>query len=78
MPVSQVKDRTQVKANQVYVIPPNTLMTITDKMLCLTARPKERKPQMSIDHFLRSLAENHEAKPSASSCPGFLRRRPGD
>ena len=31
MPVSQVKDRTRVQANQVYVIPPNTLMTITDK-----------------------------------------------
>ena len=30
MPVSQVKDRTQVQANQVYVIPPNTLMTITE------------------------------------------------
>ena len=77
MPVSQVKDRTQVKANQVYVIPPNTLMTITDKMLCLTARPKERKPQMSIDHFLRSLAESHDGQAigiilSGSSSDGAL------
>ena len=40
MPVSQVKDRTQVKANQVYVIPPNTLMTITGKML-LPDRPPQ-------------------------------------
>ena len=77
MPVSQVKDRTQVKANQVYVIPPNTLMTITDKELCLTARPKERKPQMSIDHFLRSLAETHDGQAigiilSGSSSDGTL------
>ena len=77
MPVSQVKDRTQVKANQVYVIPPNTLMTIMDKRLCLTARPRERKPQMSIDHFFRSLAESHDGNAigiilSGSSSDGAL------
>ena len=77
MPVSQVKDRTRVQANQVYVIPPNTLMTITDKELCLTARPKERKPQMSIDHFFRSLAESHDGQAigiilSGSSSDGTL------
>jgi two-component system CheB/CheR fusion protein len=75
--VSQVKDRTQVKANQVYVIPPNTLMTITDKRLCLNARSRERKPQMSIDHFFRSLAESHDGNAigiilSGSSSDGAL------
>ena len=77
MPVSQVKDRTEVQANQVYVIPPNTLMTITGKLLHLTARSKERKPQMSIDHFLRSLAESHDGQAigiilSGSSSDGAL------
>ncbi len=77
MPVSQVKDLTRVQANQVYVIPPNTLMTIRDKDLCLTARPRERKPQMSIDHFLRSLAESHDGQGigiilSGSSSDGTL------
>ncbi len=45
MPVSQVKDRTEVQANQVYVIPPNTLMTITGKLLYLTARPRSGSPR---------------------------------
>ena len=77
MPVSQVKDRTEVQANQVFVIPPNTLMTIAGNLLHLTPRSKERKPQMSIDHFFRSLAESHDGKSigivlSGSSSDGAL------
>ncbi len=77
MPVSQVKDHTEVEPNQVYVIPPNCLMTIKGNLLHLTARSKERKPQMSIDHFFRSLAESHDGKSigivlSGSSSDGAL------
>ncbi len=77
MPVSQVENRTEVQANQVFVIPPNALMTISGNRLHLTARSKERKPQMSIDHFFRSLAESHDGKSigivlSGSSSDGAL------
>jgi PAS domain-containing protein len=41
MPVREVEDRMMVEANEVYVIPPNTQMTLKDGMLHLAPRQKK-------------------------------------
>jgi two-component system CheB/CheR fusion protein len=60
MPVIEVKQGMAVKANQVYVIPPNADMTITAGTLHLSPLTPDRARRMPIDLFLRSLAENHQ------------------
>jgi len=57
MKVTEVTEGLQVKANQVYVIPPNATMSISDHTLHLGPREESRGAHMSIDHFMRSLAE---------------------
>jgi two-component system CheB/CheR fusion protein len=58
MPVVQVRPGTRVEPAHVYVIPPDTTMTIADGGLHLTPRSPAREPHMPVDTFLRSLAEN--------------------
>ena len=62
MPVEEVRDGTTVKPNRVYVIPPNTSMTISGQVLRLKPREQVSGPHMPIDHFLRSLAESCKNK----------------
>jgi two-component system CheB/CheR fusion protein len=57
MEVKEVTDGTEVEPNHVYVIPPDAAMTISDHVLRLTPREESRSGRMSIDHFMRSLAE---------------------
>jgi two-component system, chemotaxis family, CheB/CheR fusion protein len=56
MPVSQVEDGTTVEQNQVYIIPPNTKMTLASGVLKLTPREKVYGKYMPGDAFLVSLA----------------------
>ncbi len=56
MPVIQAKQRTAVRANHVYVIPPNRDMALQDGLLHLTAPSKPRGLRLPIDLFLYSLA----------------------
>jgi two-component system, chemotaxis family, CheB/CheR fusion protein len=60
MPVIEVKQGMAVKANHVYVIPPNADMTIADGTLHLSPLNPDRARRMPIDLFLRSLAEKHQ------------------
>ena len=46
-----------IERNHVYVIPPNTTMTINDHTLALTAREDTRGQHMAVDLFMRALAE---------------------
>jgi two-component system CheB/CheR fusion protein len=62
MPVMQVQDKTQVKPNRVYVIPPNREMGIVHGFLQLSMPNKERGQRMPIDTFLRSLAEDQAGR----------------
>ena len=55
MPVQTVKDKTEVEADNVYVIPPGTIMTMDNKMLKLNPKITMIKP---IDAFFVSLAED--------------------
>ena len=56
MPVVEVTHGVRVEPGHVYVMPPNTRMTIVRGVLNLAPRPDDRGPHMPIDHFLRSLA----------------------
>jgi two-component system, chemotaxis family, CheB/CheR fusion protein len=61
LPVSQVRDKTRVEPNHIYVIPPNTNMAIEQGVLRLQPRPAGGAPHHSIDYFFESLAhDQHE------------------
>jgi two-component system CheB/CheR fusion protein len=57
MSVTEVSEGLPVKANQVYVIPPNATMYISNQTLHLSPREESRGLHMSVDHFMRALAE---------------------
>jgi len=56
--VMQVKDRMKAEPNCVYVIPPNSDMSILRGVLHLMAPLEMRGLRLPIDFFLRSLAED--------------------
>jgi two-component system CheB/CheR fusion protein len=56
MPVQTVKDGMEVKANHVYVIPPNTFMSIVDGHLKLAPRSLAAVGNFAVDYFLTALA----------------------
>lgn len=58
MPVSQIKDRTAVLPNHVYVIPPNKDITLLNGVLHLLTPGAPRGLRLPIDFFLRSLAQD--------------------
>jgi len=60
MKVSQAKDRTKVRPNQVYVIPPNKNMSILRGVLHLLEPTAPRGLRLPINFFFRSLAQDQE------------------
>jgi len=60
MEVFQVKDRMRIKPNCVYVIPPNSDMSILHGVLHLFEPSIPRGLRLPIDFFLRSLAEDRQ------------------
>jgi two-component system CheB/CheR fusion protein len=62
MPISQVTDGTKVEPNHVYVIPPNTNMTLQDGTLRLAPRGEHVGQHMPIDGFFLSLAEHQKSQ----------------
>ncbi|MCL4176642.1 MAG: PAS domain-containing protein [Verrucomicrobia bacterium] len=62
MKVIQVKDRTRVRPDCVYVIPPNKDMSILHGVLHLFAPAAPRGQRLPIDFFLRSLAEDQKER----------------
>ena len=60
--VLEVTDGVRVKPKHVYVIPPNTAMTISERVLHLTARVEVEGKHMPIDHFLLSLAKDQKSR----------------
>ena len=62
MPVHQVKDRTAVKPDCVYVIPPNYDMSILHGVLHLFKPTAPRGLRLPIDFFFRSLAEDQQER----------------
>ncbi|MCX6234077.1 MAG: PAS domain-containing protein [Bacteroidetes bacterium] len=62
MKVFQVKDRMPVKPNCVYVIPPNTSMSILKGILHLFEPIEARGLRLPIDSFFRSLADDRQER----------------
>jgi two-component system CheB/CheR fusion protein len=60
MNVIQVKDRTKVEPDRVYVIPPNKDMSILHGVLHLLEPASPRGLRLPIDFFLRSLAQDQQ------------------
>ena len=58
--VTQVKDRLKIKANCVYVIPPNKTMSILNGVLHLFEPLESRGLRLPIDAFLKSLADDRQ------------------
>lgn len=58
MNVMAVKDRSRVKPDCVYVIPPNRDMSILHGVLHLFEAAEPRGLRFPIDHFFRSLADD--------------------
>ena len=62
MQVYTVTDRLKIKPNCVYVIPPNTSMSILNGALHLFEPIETRGLRLPVDYFLRSLADDQRGK----------------
>ena len=60
IPVNQAKDGMAVEPDQIYVMPPNTDMTISGGILILKPRTEAHGHHVPIDHFFYSLAEDQK------------------
>lgn len=58
MEVCEVEDKMPIKANIVYVMPENKVMSIDDGNLVLSKRDLSIKVNMAIDIFFKSLAKD--------------------
>ncbi|MDB6172875.1 MAG: histidine kinase [Chthoniobacteraceae bacterium] len=58
MPVRQVTEEVELEPDHVYVIAPNTVLTIAECTLKVTAAGNLTGPRMVIDHFFHTLAED--------------------
>jgi two-component system, chemotaxis family, CheB/CheR fusion protein len=59
LPVLQAADGMSVEKDHVYVIPPDTRMTVVDGLICLNPRGDRNVMHMPIDHLFRSLAATY-------------------
>ena len=57
VPVQEVSDGMQVQPDQIYIIPPNTCLTIKNGVLQLAERVLSHGLNLPINHFFQSLAE---------------------
>ncbi|MEH2186040.1 MAG: chemotaxis protein CheB [Nostoc sp.] len=62
MPVTEVQDGVTVEPNQVYIIPPNTKMILSNGVLQLLPREKVQGKYMPGDAFFTSLAADRGRK----------------
>jgi len=60
LPVREIVHNSPVAPNQIYVIPPNTNLSLEQGVLKLSPRKKNGGPARSIDHFLKSLADDQK------------------
>ncbi len=62
MPVHSVKDGMKLQTNHLYVIPPNTFMSVVDGHLRLAPRSMTSLGNFAIDYFMTTLAEIYQNK----------------
>ena len=61
IPVNEVKSGVRIEPNCVYVIPPGAFMAISAGAFTLTPRSKESGQHLSVNFFMRSLAEERKS-----------------
>lgn len=62
MTVSEVEDKTAVRPNHVYIIPPDRIMSVSEGVLNLLPREVTEVHFMPIDYFMESLAKEQGSK----------------
>lgn len=62
MPVLEARDALPIEPNHVYVIAPNTTLAIANGLCRVTPRGETHRVHLPVDHFLRSLAEDRQAR----------------
>lgn len=62
MKVHQVEEGMKIEKDNVYVIPPNTFMSIVDSKLVLSERVKTNAVYHSVDFFFNALAPIYQSK----------------
>src|SRR3984885_3808306 len=66
MPVAEARGQTALRANHVYVIPPNATLAMEDGVLVartlLAGNQQEHRHRMVIDAFFRSLAQGRKSQ----------------
>ena len=62
MQVEEVTDGMTVEPDHVYVIPPNSLMTISRGVLALTPRHQRSVRNLPIDYFFQALADDLQSR----------------
>jgi two-component system CheB/CheR fusion protein len=62
MPVAEAEDGQRLEADHVYVIPPNSYLTLHNGAIQLSAPPDRGAGQTAIDPFLRSLAADQQER----------------
>jgi len=60
MKVVEIRRKTRVQANHVYVITPDADLALSDGAITVRSAVGSRKPHMVIDHFFRSLAQHRK------------------
>jgi two-component system CheB/CheR fusion protein len=60
IPVEQVNKTVPLRADRVYVIPPNANLDAIDTHLRLSKLEEKRRERAPIDHFFRTLASTHD------------------
>ena len=60
MPVDEVRSGMRIRPNWIYVIPPNAFMAISDGVFTLAPRSKEGGQHLTVNFFMRSLAEERK------------------
>ena len=62
IPVLEVTDGAEPRANHIYVIPPNKRMTLKAGKLRLSERRRDGRPHMPVDEFFIALAESRGSR----------------
>jgi two-component system, chemotaxis family, CheB/CheR fusion protein len=57
--VKSATDRGSIEPDHFYVIPPNTILTVSDGALRLASREQAERPRQPVNSLFRSLAEEH-------------------
>lgn len=59
IPVTQVKEKTHIKPNHVYVVPPNQHLTMNDGSIIVSPNTQVEERRAPVDIFFRTLADEH-------------------